>query len=456
MDFIYDFERFHRNYSNKKIGVFFHTSLVQESLENLKSFFQRKKTNVFTYLPENCVYELKLLSQHSNIPIFREKASLLLDYCSTNNAWSYRGICSNKNTFLSSYHCDIAIFVFYEPAAAADFSKKMGNQSYVYILSYDPYDNNLIINSAIPIGENIRRVCKPLNNTPSQTPYKPEDLLVVKDRSRNTIKSFKMSELKNFHGGGEAILFTTPSLPGKLLKVYKFSLGDNMVNKLRLLITFSALFSGCVLPTELLYLKGRCVGYVMNKVEGMDLGCVLSDYNEVQRKQLIKDISVLLLELRMAQFIATDLSAGNIHIGKDGKIRVIDCDSMEFYQYPGGGITPPYGHPDITDDYFYNKLRNSEHVNFSYAVMLFEILLGWKNPLLQKGLGDVDPEWHKHKFPYANSNGCGVSAHGVCVNEAKLQEWCRQPLAIREGFVNVFTFQTTYDIGEWIKRIGII
>ena len=456
MDFLYDFERFVRNYPGKQIGVFFHTSLVLETNEHLITFFQQKNHNITVYIPENCVYELKLLAQCSSVARFRQNAQLLLNKSSTGNAWSYRSMLSNKYTFMNSYHCEIALFVFFEPVAAEAFSRNMGTRKDVFILSYDLYNTNCVFNSAIPCGNLVRRNCKPLNNMPAKDPYKPEDVIIVQNRNRQTVKELKMSDLKIFRGGGESLLFTTPSLKGKILKVYKFIPGDNMVNKLRLLITFSPLFSGCVLPTELLYRRGKCIGYVMDQVYGADMGIVLSDYNEVQRRELIKNTSTLLLELRLAQFIVTDLSSGNIHIGKDGKIRIIDCDSMELNEYPGGGVTPPYGHPDVTDVYFYSKLRNTDHIDFSYAVMLFEILLGWKNPLTQKGLGDADPEGRKNKFPYANKNGLGIAANGVCANEEKLKKWCQQPLAVRDGFVNVFTFQTTYDIGEWIKILSIL
>lgn len=455
MNFPTDIDKFIGNHQNEKISVFFHTSAVQEALVNLKSFFQRGYKNVYAYIPENCVYELGLLSQDATFPKYREKAAYLLNSCSTVNAWSYRNMFSYKNKFLSSYHCDIALFVFYEPLAAAEFSKRMGTEENVFILSYDPYKINSGPNFPIPAGLSINRPCKPLNNVPSSDPYELEDILIIKSGSGQVVKEIKMSELKKFHGGGEALLFKAPSMPGKLLKIYNYCPGEYMVKKLKLLIGLGSMLSGCVLPTELVYRKGKCVGYVMNRVAGSDMNCVLSDYSDYKRKELIRNISVVLLELRMAQFIVSDLSAGNIHIGSDGKIRVIDCDSMECYCYPGGGVTRPYGHPDVTEDYFYKKLRTADQVNFSYAVMLFEILMGWKDPLVQKGLGDADPEWRKNKFPYTSRNGLGAEAEGVKTNEQKLKLWCQQPSAVRNGFEDVFTFKTTYDIGEWMKIMNI-
>lgn len=453
MNLLSDFASFRIKHPNKKISVFFHTSAVLESADNLKKFFEQNSRYMYAFIPENCVYELRLLSECSSFSKYREKASFLLEHCSTGNAWPYRDMYTYKSSVLSSYHCEVGLFVFYEPLAASDFSQHMGNQQGVFILCYDPYSKRGNVFSA---GQSIARPCLPMNNSTSVDFFKPEDILVLKDRDGREINRISMSKLTEFHRGGEAFLFKTDLMPGKIFKIYnKYCPCEMMVNKLRQLLTINSLASGCVLPTELLYRNGKCVGFVMNQVSGQDLGCSLPRINEVQRKQLIKDISLVLLELRMVQFVVTDLSAGNIHIGRDGKIRIIDCDSMEFYAYPGGGTTPPYGHPDVTEDYFFKKLRTTDHVNFSFAVVLFEIMMGWTNPLLQKGLGDTEPQWRKHKFPYANNGKQGIAAYGTQPNNAKLNVWCSKSQSVREGFEDVFNFKTTYDIGEWLKMIGL-
>ncbi len=455
MDFNYDLGRFVRDNPGKRIAVIFHTSVVLESVDNLKSFFSSKSANVDVYATKNSISELELLSKHSTYPRYREKAKLILENIITGGAWSATDMCTFSNEFLDSYHCDVAVFVFYEPAAAQELSEKMGKLANTYILSYDPYESKTPLNLAKPVGSDITRKCIPLTLTPRKQSFKPDDVLTVMDRKKNVVGSLKVSELDFFRNGGESMLFLSKTMPDKIIKLYKFVPDKHMTDKLKLMYTFRELFGSCTMPVEFIYLNGSCVGYVMEKLEGTDLGCILTDITEAKKLKLIRDLSVTILELRLAQFIITDFSMGNIFVLKNGGIRIVDCDSMEFHFYPGGGITPPYGHPDVTEDYYYKKHRKAEQVNFSYAVMLFEILLGWRNPLGRKGLGTREPEWRKDPFPYTNENGCAAVVEGMSVNEEKLKMWRKQSSDVRDGFVDVFNFRASYDIGEWISRIGL-
>ncbi len=455
MDFIKDLNRFCANHADKQIAVLFHTSTILNSLAQLQEFFSNQRSNVYAFIPENCVYELKLLAKCSSFPKYREKASFLLEHCSTTNAWAYRDICKFKDVFLKSYQSDIAVFVFFEPAAASAFSEQLGSVPDVYILNCDPYNRKCTNCTPVFSGTRIDRVCFSLRSTELTECTKGAKQFTVRDGMGKTVATLATNELKKFHSGGEAVLYTTPALPGKVVKIFNRVPNKNMVRKFIQLLPLSAKIVGCVLPEALLYCNDVCVGYIMKKLNGSDLGSAMSDFSDAQRKQLVRDVSVILLELRLTQILVTDISSGNVYIDANDRICFVDCDSMEMYCFPGGGTTYPYGHPDVTEDYFYNKLRKPEHFNFSYAVLLFHLLLGIENPLIQKGLGDEDPQWKKHKFPYANQNGKGVCAPGTTANERKLAVWCQQSEAVREGFVGVFNFQTTYDIGEWIKMIGI-
>ena len=460
MDFLYDFDHFVRNHPGKKISVFFHTSFILEPNENIRRFFQEQKANVYSYIPENCVYELKLLSQHSNVFRFKNNAKELLTRCSINNAWSYHDMCQYKNSFLSFYHCEVALFVFYEPAVAASFSKLMGYCDSVFILSYDIHNmSRYVINTPQQTGHPFRRLCEPANNRYVGIAEVKTQMFEVRDRQDVRRQYISGDKLNFFDGGGESAgIYKTDIMPGKLLKIFNYQPGEGMLKKLKALVDFGegASIKDCVFPTGLLYCHNVCVGYVMNQLVGLNLGCKLSSYNASERRDLIRRLLLSLLELRIRQLYVADISLGNFFIDNNNNIRILDCESMEVGSWPGGGVTDPYGHPDVTKDYFYKRLRDPDHINFALAVLLFEILLDWENPLTQKGLGDSEPKWRKNKFPYANLNGVGVQAAGVVANKQKLEEWRRQPQAIREAFVEVFNFRRTYDIGEWIKAIGFL
>lgn len=470
MDLCYDLRGFANEHSEKKIAVFLHTSAVIQTAQEIRNLFAKKPENVSFYLPENCVSELKLLQQSSSYAMFRQKAEILLQNCSTVSAWSYFSMRASlapnsTRSFLEAYHCNIAVFVFLEPSAADAFQRLIGGNENVYISCYDPYDANRPFNSPRPSSQPISRRCNPLSFTPTNNKiYGDRNTLRVYDSNNQPVGSIPCSALEEIHSGGEALLFTLPGMPGKLVKIYMHelngdpcyvSLNKSAITKLRQLIALSnAAPPGCVLPTELVYRGSDCVGFIMNQIDGSPLAevfCLKKDIAE--RKKILRDFSVILLELRLHQFYMTDLSLGNIHIGKDGKIRLLDCDSMEFMSHPGGGTTPPFGHPGIDGTYVFSKLREAKHLDFAYAVLVFITLFDMDHPLTQGGHGTDEPEWGKFKFPYANRDGEGVVINGAIVPEEHLRNWRSQPYEVRQSFVNVFNFIRTYDIGEWAKTL---
>lgn len=468
-----DVDRFVEDHPTKNIGFFFHTSAVAEQYDNLEEYFQKIKAYrkqgkmVCSYLSKNCVYELKLLEElGSDVARCREKASLLLKSCYHENTWSYQDIRKYKDQFLKCYSLDCAVFVFYDPASADDFSRRLGALENVIVFSYNPYLFHTLEGHGQRIyrsGCEIRRRCSRLKNaaSPQQTKYspKPTDLLTVTRRDGTVVRQIKGSELRgapNCPEGGEARVYCVDEMPGKLLKIYHKNVGEGMVKKLKCMMINSKWLPHCVLPTELLYVGDRCIGYVMDRLEGRDLRTLFNqnEYTDEQSLELAKKLSAVVMELRCRQFEITDFSEGNVFVDNHEKVWIIDCDSMEYVCYPGGGTTYPFGHPDVDAGYFNTKLRTRQQVDFSYAVMLFDLLLGWSNPLTQGGA--EKPLWRgEYAFPFTtDSKGRGTAVDGAIVPETKLRNWCRQSTEVRTGFEDVFNFREIYDIGEWMRRLG--
>lgn len=438
---------------DKRIGVVLSTAMILDTSANIRKL--SAMSNIRFFLPDNCFCEWKLLSEWGSKPAIREKAKLMIHQFENARVWPMQMIYDHQNEFVMKCPCDVLLFVFCEPAVAEEFSTKFtSTKKRCYIISINPYSidgkDNVICGN---VGCAIKRISKPLNNTVSFSAK--HDNLTVRDRDGRVICPLKRENLEDCILGGEAEVYSSSLLPGKLIKLYSEWLpGENTVNKLKILINYKDWTVGSF-PVYLVYNeKNDCVGFVMEKFDGKNLYKALNSNNMFttasEKYMLIKKVSAVLLECRITQLVVADLSLNNIFVATDGSIHLIDCDSMDAYNYPGAGVTPPFGHPDVTQEYFYKKLRTHEQSNFSFAVLMFCILLGWDNPLSQGGVNK--PEWRVHSFPLTNSvlTGEGCAKPGVVISNDKLSRWKSLPKDVRTGFINVFNFKNTYDIGSWM------
>ena len=458
-DFIYDVNQYIHDVLNvgKRITIVLHSSVILESAVNLQKLNDIKNFNkkVKIIIPENCLYELKLLSRYANAGK-SSKADYLIKHFSSKYEWSMNKMIQYRRKMKYHYSSERMLFVFFEPAIAEYFSKNMGHIDGVHLLSYNPLDKNSMINFPMDIGSNIYRHCTPLYISVKNEFFLQGHTLEICDSKKQLIKKIPSSQLQFKHCGGEATLYVCEQMPQKLLKIYHLYPSERMVKKLKALCVMREVLINCVLPESFIYVGGRCVGYVMAEIDGVNLDKAIANYTANQRYQLIAKLSAVLLELRMQQLVVTDISDGNICIGRDGAVHIIDCDSMEFMHFPGGGSTCPYAHPDVDNSYYYSKLRTTDQFHFSYAVVLFEILMGWNNPLIQCGKGDEEFEWKKHLFPYGNdAKQNGISVKDVTPRADMLKEWQSHTYAQRKAFVEVFTFQKSLDIGDWMKAMCV-
>lgn len=478
--------KFIEKYRSFKIGIFLHTSVVLETKANFDAMISFSRNyNVKFWLPENCYYELRLLSLYSSKESLKNKAARIIEAIGSNIAWSYNDMYKRKERVPYKHHYNKGLFVFYEPTVACEFSKKFSSSKndQNFVLSFDPYyavcaeteenkhiyisdrgrgflgASDIYISKA---GKEMPCRCIPLNNTVNLQ-NKKDTVFHIKNADNKTVLELTKADLKFMDYGGEGEIFTTPKLPGQCVKIYdKFCPSEHTEKKLKFLMFYDGQLAGGVFPTNLIYCGDHCVGFVMKKCSGKNLRTTLNNpqyqspilCNNSKRLELIKRISAVLLEMRINQISVSDLSLNNIFILNDGSIKMIDTDSMEVLRYPGGGVTPPFGHPEVTSECFYKKLRTSEQKNFSYAVLLFNILFGvTQHPLMQADLDN--PEWKKDPFPYTNKRWSrkGCVAFGARVNPEKLRQWQALPEGIRKGFIETFSFNSTYDIGDWIKYL---
>lgn len=450
---------FIKDNDGKKVAIFLHTSTVSIRKHNLEIMKKLKSKNVTFYIPDNCICELNLLKKYSSMPVLRKKAENLLNIFGDRRSASHKQMVDFQESVSKIYGYDKALFVFCEPAAASEFSRKFCFDNKNFILSYNPYLTGREKLHKCSAGEAVSRSCKPISNTLKLS--KP-DKISIKNADGIEKMNIAFSSLGGpIGGGGEADIYETEKMPGKVIKIYsEFYPGEDLVKKIKCLASFYHSTECCAFPSELVYCGDKCIGFVMDKVDGDTLGKaisnVLSNTNKKKKQELMLNFSASLLEARINQLIVADLSPRNAIVKNDGRVVFIDVDSMEFSCYPGGSITKPFGHPgfDIADAY--SRLRTLEETGFSYAVMMFWFTMGWEYPNSQKGVAIEDLDWNTHKFPFGNTllgKGCEVS--GTSVKKEKLDIWKSQAKHVREGFVDVFTKHKTYDIGEWLKRLDL-
>lgn len=463
-DMPYDLYKFCELNPTKRVVFLLHSSIVLAQEEEIKDILAKRNCMVL----KDCLYELKFLEKHGNNKGFRNHAHLVLSKVDNSVGWTTSDVWNSPDKFKSCYKIDIPVYVFFEPASAESFVRHMSNRSDFYYLNYDPFirmkqdqKNKDLLYSCIPqpTTTQFKRKCVPITKTGAAVKLHPESILELLDvQTKQAQKELRFKDLKKITGGGEGDIYETPSMTGMVIKIYKNIPCSEKITKLRWLYATKNSMPNCVQPVYLIYNNGRCVGYVMRKIEGTPFLLFQRQIDSLPKdevNQFVLGLTKTLLNLRLLQFCVTDLSAGNVMIDSVKKIRIIDSDGNEFCCYPGGAYTVPYGHPDLALENANQRLRLREYADFAYAVMLYQCLMETFHPLQQKGFEDSgeQSDWKKYKFPFANDRqGDGVVADGASVGEKRLSRWKQLTPAVRQNFVDAFTFTNSDvpNIGLWI------
>jgi len=456
-------ENWARIHTGATIGVVFHSSCeffcpVSETevsdLQKLKDKYGGRN-DVGFYMLSDWAAESTLM-QKSPVPYDKRASSQLLNLTQTVN-FSLKDVKQNPAAFLSAIGKDIVCFVFCEPSAAQDCCDKIGKAEGFYVLSFrNSYD------SAIPMqigGYSVRHDAVSLlpdKGTPVK--YSPTDRFTI---GSNTVTYKDMEKDKNVIGG-EADIYRCSAFPGKLIKLYKKYLpSDEKVRKLEKIKKYAHIFPECAFPLELVRHNGTTVGFLMKEITDAKPYYTVVDSSNMA--SFIESLTLLLLRLRLWGFVYTDISLRNVLCTKDGKARLIDCDSMQAFCWPGDWSTPPFAHPDI--DAFHSpypcmKHRKAEHFDFSYAVLLFNILTSIDHPYQQKTLAGETPSWLADSFPYGyDKNGSPVKIRDV--HDTLFANWSALDKDVRTAFVDSFTkdrnnrFSFVHSLGSWLRILEI-
>ena len=462
-------QNFCATHAGESVLAVLHTSCVLESTDDLRELAEMR--NVKFTVANSVFYELQVLKFSSNMKLRVNAEVILSQIC------RYHALSCDIEQFYDSaanhidpvtVHNGPVVFAFYDAGAAEEFVMHTVSRAMhrLFLYFFDPYGYNrqylvpqpLSSFSEIDLIRNPFRKVTQINGTDPCTvnPLFKSTLYLGRKSSYGFSRTIDGTKFKLLTGGigGEAEVFTSPELPDKVIKIYSaYRPTAAKTEKLENLAELGKRIQSdrLAMPVDLIFdEKNACLGFTMRRVSGEPLRNIIlnESWNHFDRTAVIRNLSLLILELRLYQINISDLSGNNLLIGRSNEVYIIDCDSFETFKHPGGGATPPYVHPDIDSALMFDRFREPYQINFSYAVLLFQCLLGWQNPLTQLNMGSVEPTWGTAEFPYEADNDLNAAP-------AKYARWMELNDSTRKAFADEFHFRRWHSIGAWIRALKL-
>ena len=223
--------------------------------------------------------------------------------------------------------------------------------------------------------------------------------------------------------GGEGAVFEVPGSPQQVAKLYMKPLDPAKKAKLSFMASCGdpALLSYAAWPQATLHSPraGQVVGFLMPNKTGHS--SIFSFYSPAQRRLDHPDATWLSLlyaarntaaafdALHSHGHVIGDVNQGNIMVGPDCKVVLIDCDSFQvnahgtvYHCEVGTSIFTP---PELQSlRSFAGYQRSPNHDNFGLALLVFHLLLGGRHPYAgvpRRRGGDETLEAYIREFRYA-------------------------------------------------------
>ncbi len=228
--------------------------------------------------------------------------------------------------------------------------------------------------------------------------------------------------------GGEGYVVDIPASPGRVAKLYHQVPTLQKQAKLRFMAaaTDERLLKYTAWPTDTLHDSkgGPVLGFIMPRVVGfLPVHMLYSpahrrkEFPRAQWEFLIyaaRNIAAAFATVHSHGHIVGDVNQGNVLVGTDSKVTLIDCDS---FQISSNGsqflcevgvshFTPPELQGLTTFDGF---RRTIDHDNFGLGLLIFHTLLGGRHPYsgvpVLDGVGDaLEANIKSFLYAYARDN----------------------------------------------------
>ena len=197
--------------------------------------------------------------------------------------------------------------------------------------------------------------------------------------------------------GGEGAVYTLPSYPLFVAKIYKHQLQVRHAEKLEAVCALRTdrLSSVCAWPIEAIYTNGKPCGFVMPLVaKAIEIHEL---FGSASRKRLFpkadwaflvhvaKNLAAAVHELHAENIVVGDFNQRNIVVAEDARVRFWDCDSFQVER--GGRVffctvgVPEFTAPELQSKTSFDGVkRTAQHDRFSLAVMIFYLLFLGRHP----------------------------------------------------------------------------
>jgi DNA-binding helix-hairpin-helix protein with protein kinase domain len=228
--------------------------------------------------------------------------------------------------------------------------------------------------------------------------------------------------------GGEGSVYEVPANPMQVAKLYHQLPDIKKQAKLRFMAASAddKLLSYVAWPQATLHPQngGPVAGFLMPKVVGRDpIHAVYSPaHRRQERPKATWDFLLYVARNTAAAFevlhahghVLGDVNQGNVMVGNDSKVVLIDSDSFQvnaqgslhLCEVGVAHFTPPelQGLPS-----FQGFTRTANHDNFGLALLVFHLLLGGRHPYsgvpMRKGVGDaLEADIKAFRYAYAHDN----------------------------------------------------
>ena len=456
--------------SVERTVLIFHTSCLNYDLGEL----ERLDALPFRWvLPDNVYWELICMRDS---PHFRERAEFLLSHTRHDPTWDMEQLydtCDEPVTHKQISYAPL-VFLFGDLLKQDEFLRHVRAEENMYILFRTGWDSgaDAIQREQVSLLKlsDARgfRVCRPIP-TGQRTKIEKTSALTLSTSQGRYGRTVRASEFVPTGMGGTyaKIYADNGDFSGQLVKLYRAAAyGDSHLNKLQSLRSVGqrppVRELPLAMPLELLYCPQGCAGYVMNRCPGELLRVFVReterDWEGHDLAEIFRRLFLILLELHTAHILINDLSYNNILIDESDRVSLVDCDSFQIRNYPGGGVTPFYCHREIDLDECYNVLREPRHEYFALAVLLYQCLFLSENPLtqIQDGRDETSLDWRSVRFPL-DTGGFYRPEHGaeLHVNENIFDTWMSNPEPVRKAFADEFHFRRDVSVGAWIRTLAL-
>jgi DNA-binding helix-hairpin-helix protein with protein kinase domain len=199
--------------------------------------------------------------------------------------------------------------------------------------------------------------------------------------------------------GGEGSVFEVPALPNQVAKLYHKPVDARKQTKLRFMSAHSdaTLLKYTACPQDTLHpaQNGPVAGFLMPKIVGRDP--IHQLYSPAQRRQerpkaawdfllfVARNTAAAFETLHAHGHVLADVNQGNVMVGADSQVVLIDCDSLQvnaagtlhLCEVGVSHFTPPELQGLSS---FRGVTRTANHDNFGLALLIFHLLFGGRHP----------------------------------------------------------------------------